>query len=157
MKKILMVCLGNICRSPMAEGIMKHHLEASGIEAYVDSAGTSGWHEGEPPDHRATITCRNHGIEISSQRSRPFAVSDFDRFDLIFAMDHENYRNLINMTDVQGDRAKVSMIMNVLHPGSNKAVPDPYFGGDEGFEVVFHMLDSAAQAIIRQHFQDETE
>ena len=148
-----MVCLGNICRSPMAEGILKHHLAKNGLKAVVDSAGTSAWHHGEPPDTRATITCRKKGINISDQRSRPFIYEDFDRFDLIFAMDHENYNNIIRLTDRPEHRAKVHMIMNMVNPGANRAVPDPYYGGNDGFNKVFCMLEDGAKSIIKQYIK----
>jgi protein-tyrosine phosphatase len=156
MKRVLMVCLGNICRSPMAEGILKEELSRRGIRVTVDSAGTSGWHAGEPPDERAIDICRKYGVEISGQRSRPFEYDDFDRFDLIFAMDSENYRNVLHLTDDPDDRSKVHLIMNVVHPGSNEAVPDPYYGGSDGFERVYRMLHEASEAIINTWLSDET-
>lgn len=151
-KKILMVCLGNICRSPMAEGILKHELAQRGLVARVDSAGTSGWHQGELPDERAIETCRRYGIDITDQRSRPFEAEDFDRFDLIYAMDQDNFRNILRMTNYEDHREKVHLIMNTVKPGANQSVPDPYYGGDSGFEKVYNMLKQAAEAIIAHHF-----
>jgi protein-tyrosine phosphatase len=148
---ILMVCLGNICRSPMAEGILKHELSKRGIDVLVDSAGTSAWHAGELPDDRAIETCQKHGIDLTDQRSRPFTLEDFDRFDLIFAMDQDNYRNIISMARNKIDREKVQMIMNTVTPGSNQPVPDPYYGGDAGFQKVFRMLTQASVSIIDQY------
>lgn len=138
----------------MAEGILKEKLKQRGIDAMVDSAGTSGWHEGELPDDRATETCQRYGIDITDQRSRPFDVSDFDQFDLIFAMDQENYKNLLRLTDDVTKHERVKMIMNEVKPGSNLSVPDPYYGGDDGFEMVFSMLDEASDAIINTYFPD---
>lgn len=148
MKKILMVCLGNICRSPMAEGILKHHLNKAGIDAYVDSAGTSAWHEGERPDSRAINECRKFGVNISSQRSRPFVSDDLETFDLIFAMDQENYNNILRHASSEDQKAKVHLIMNLVFPGKNIAVPDPYYGGDDGFTNVYIMLEKAAEKIV---------
>jgi protein-tyrosine phosphatase len=151
MKRILMVCLGNICRSPMAEGILKHHLAQHGIDAFVDSAGTSAWHAGEQPDHRAISTCKSYGIDISNQRSRPFDPADFNDFDLIFAMDQENYNTLRQIAPGEKEREKLKMIMNMVVPGRNLAVPDPYYGGDQGFHQVYEMLNLAAEAIVLKH------
>ncbi len=137
----------------MAEGILKHQLAIDGIEALVDSAGTSSWHHGERPDNRAILTCRKKGIDISDQRSRPFVYEDFEHFDLIFAMDHENYQNILRLTDKPEHRKKVHLIMNTLYPGSNRAVPDPYYGGDEGFNKVFKLLEDGAKAIINKHLR----
>lgn len=151
--KILMVCLGNICRSPMAEGILKNHLKKQGIKATVDSAGTTAWHEGEPPDDRSIEVCKKYGIDISEQKSRPFSIDDFDNFDLIFAMDSNNYLNINALSRNGKDLEKVLMIMNVPVPNSNRSVPDPYYGGRQGFEMVYKMLDEAAQAIINTYFK----
>jgi len=156
MKRVLMVCLGNICRSPMAEGILKHHLSLHGIRAIVDSAGTSGWHAGEPPDRRAISICKKYGVEISGQRSRPFELSDFGRFDLIFAMDSENYSTILQMTDDPALRSKVHLVMNTVRPGSNEPVPDPYYGGPDGFERVYRMLEEASEAIINTWLSDDS-
>lgn len=148
MQKVLMVCLGNICRSPVAEGIMKQKAIDYGIEIFVDSAGTSGWHEGSAPDERSSSNALKHGIDIRSQKSRPFKKEDFEKFDLIFAMDHSNYNNLVNICPVP-HLNKVKMILNESHPGKNKAVPDPYYTTD-GFEEVFQLLDEACETIAKK-------
>ena len=101
-----MVCLGNICRSPLAEGIMQHHARQNGLDWYVDSAGTGDWHVGQGPDKRSTATAENHGIDISGQKCRLFKVSDFDTFDLIFVMDKSNYADIIAKTRNAGDAKK---------------------------------------------------
>lgn len=147
--RILVVCLGNICRSPLAEGLLKKKAP-EGTE--IDSAGTSGFHYQEPPDPRMIRTARKHDIDIRSLRSRKFEIEDFDRFDLIYAMDAENLSNLKKMARNQHDLAKLDLILNELHPGSNSEVPDPYFGGDEGFEHVFSLLDKATDVIIEKYF-----
>ncbi|MEM6719093.1 MAG: low molecular weight protein-tyrosine-phosphatase [Bacteroidota bacterium] len=139
--KILMVCLGNICRSPLAEGILASKLDPT--KFMVDSAGTSGYHDGELPDRRSIKTAKAHGIDITYQRSRKFVKNDFQTFDFIFAMDQSNYDNIIRLAENQEDRAKVHMILNQISPNSNAEVPDPYYGGDQGFENVYQMLDEA--------------
>lgn len=143
-----MVCLGNICRSPMAEGILKKRLAGSDVQAFVDSAGTSGWHQGEAADERAIETCLKYGTDIRNQRSRPFSHDDFSRFDLIFVMDRENLRNVLALARTPEERRKVSLIMDLVHPGKKVDVPDPYYGGGDGFERVYRMLDEAAGRIV---------
>ncbi|MCX6182269.1 MAG: low molecular weight phosphotyrosine protein phosphatase [Bacteroidetes bacterium] len=148
MKKILMVCLGNICRSPVAEGVMKHHAQKQKLEIKVASAGTSGFHEGERPDKRSTSNAMLHGIDITNQRSRPVRKDDFENFDLVFAMDHSNYENLLALADAQYHH-KIKMILNESHPGENLPVPDPYFGND-GFEEVFQLINGACEIIAQK-------
>ncbi len=146
--KILMVCLGNICRSPMAEGILRSKTENVGIE--VDSAGTSNYHEGENPDPRAVLAMRKKGINIGNLVGRQFEVADFDRFDLIYAMDDKNYQNIVALAPTPAHAAKVKLILNELYPSSNRIVPDPFFGGPEGFEEVFTLLDEATDKILEK-------
>jgi protein-tyrosine phosphatase len=145
MKKILMVCLGNICRSPLAEGILQSKLPADFFE--IDSAGTAGYHVGELPDKRSIAVARKYGVDITNQRSRKFVKSDFKEFDLIFAMDESNYDNIISMVDDDKDVPKVKLILNELYPSEDRSVPDPYYGGDQGFENVYKMLDEACNNI----------
>ncbi|WP_237275364.1 low molecular weight protein-tyrosine-phosphatase [Tenacibaculum ovolyticum] len=145
MKKILMVCLGNICRSPLAEGILQSKLSADFFE--IDSAGTAGYHVGELPDKRSIAVARKYGVDITNQRSRKFVKSDFKEFDLIFAMDESNYDNIISMIDDSNDIPKVKLILNELYPSEDRSVPDPYYGGDQGFENVYKMLDEACENI----------
>ena len=146
-KKILMVCLGNICRSPLAEGILKAKVDASHI--MVDSAGTSAFHQGELPDPRSISTAKKNGIDITDQRSRPFTKDDFKNFDLIYAMDNSNKTNILNLANSPEDRAKVKLILNEIDPQSNGDVPDPYYGGDNGFDHVYTMLDTACDIIAQ--------
>ena len=146
--KVLMVCLGNICRSPLAEGILRKKLEERNLtHITVDSAGTSNYHTGECPDTRSMRNARSHGVDISGLKARQFTVEDFDGFDLIYAMDAANHGNIMQLARNEQDRQKVEMILNVLYPGSNMSVPDPYFGGDQGFENVFIMLDKTCEII----------
>ncbi|MBC8756118.1 low molecular weight phosphotyrosine protein phosphatase [Kordia sp. YSTF-M3] len=139
--KILMVCLGNICRSPLAEGILASKLDPT--KFMVDSAGTAGYHVGELADRRSIATAKQYGIDITYQRSRKFVRSDFQTFEYIFAMDQSNYNNILSLAKTAEDRSKVHLMLNQISPNSNAEVPDPYYGGDQGFENVFQMLDEA--------------
>ena len=146
-----MVCLGNICRSPLAEGIMREKIRQNGLPWEVDSAGTSAWHAGDAPDHRSVLIARDNHIDISRQCARPFVVADFDRFDHILVMDSSNYTEVSWQARHETDRQKISLIMEYARPGRNESVPDPYYGGADGFSNVFHMLDQACEAFIRLH------
>lgn len=146
--KILMVCLGNICRSPMADGLLRQKVEKCGLNVEVDSAGTSGYHIGEAPDQRMRATAKSFGVNIDSLRARQFESADFDRFDLIYAMDESNRENILKLARNESDRSKVRMILNEIYPGENMPVPDPYFGGSEGFTHVYDLLDRATDKII---------
>ncbi|GAB4258637.1 MAG: low molecular weight protein-tyrosine-phosphatase [Saprospiraceae bacterium] len=148
--KILMVCLGNICRSPLAEGILRKKIEERGLDWEVDSAGTGSWHIGEKPDPRSILTARKHGIDITYQRARQLQPADLDRFDLILAMDQSNYRDIMRFAISDDQKSKVHLIMNFHRPGNNEAVPDPYWD-DDGFEKVYRMLDEACDKLI-EHF-----
>lgn len=143
-----MVCLGNICRSPLAEGILQHKANKAGLNLVVDSAGTIATHEGELPDARSISTAHEHGVDITAQRSRPLRKKDFETYELIYVMDASNYTDVISLTDNEEQKSKVKMILNESHPGENRRVPDPYYGGDEGFENVYLMLDEACSVII---------
>ena len=147
--KILMVCLGNICRSPLAEGIMQNKIAQRGLEWSVDSAGTGAWHVGENPDQRSIEVANKYGVDITNQRSRQLSTSDLQEFDLIFAMDSSNYQNILKMASSAEEEQKVEMIMNVVKPGFNQNVPDPYYDND-GFELVFKMLDEACEKVIER-------
>ena len=145
--KILMVCLGNICRSPLAEGIMRSKLSEDFI---VDSAGTGGWHAGELPDKRSISTAKGRGLDITNQRARQFKKSDFDTFDHIFVMDNSNYKDVLALAPNEEAKSKVKLILNEIFPNENVDVPDPYYGGQDGFENVFDMLDKACEEIARK-------
>ncbi len=149
--KILMVCLGNICRSPIAEGILKSKIEKRGLPWTVDSAGTSSWHSGEQPDERAIAIAKKYGVDITYQRARQFSPYDFEKFDRIYAMDAGNYRDVLMLALSDEEKQKVEMILNESSPGSNKQVPDPYWN-DNGFDEVFKMLDDACEAIVKKYF-----
>ena len=149
MKSVLFVCLGNICRSPLAEGILRHKSEACGLKLKIDSAGTGHWHAGENPDKRATKTAQKHGIDISGLVARQIKAEDFDNFDWILVADAEVYGGTLAIARNESDKKKVDLIMNLVYPGSNMAVPDPYFGGMDGFEKVFDMLDKACNSLLK--------
>lgn len=142
--KILMVCLGNICRSPLAEGILQSKVSK---EVIVDSAGTSGFHQGELPDSRSIAVAKKYGIDLTNQRSRKFTSKDFDTFDVIYAMDYSNYRDIIALALTEEDKGKVKMILNESFLGEDRNVPDPYYGGEMGFENVYAMLEEACVKI----------
>jgi len=143
---ILMVCLGNICRSPLAEGIMKEKL-GNGV---IDSAGTISLHEGEQPDKRAVKTAASHGIDISKQKSRPITKADFENFDKIYCMDVDVYKDVISKARNEEQRQKVSLFLEALGDQKNTEVPDPYWGGMDDFENVFQLLDKGCDAILKQ-------
>lgn len=145
--KILMVCLGNICRSPLAEGILRHKSRHLNIE--VDSAGTGAWHSGEAPDKRSVAIAQKYGIDISGQRARLFLAEDFERFDRIYVMDQSNYKNVCRLAPNEQALAKVQLILNEIHPDKNLEVPDPYYGGHDGFEQVYQMLDQSCEQLLR--------
>lgn len=143
--KILMVCLGNICRSPLAEGILASKLPKNKFT--VDSAGTGSWHIGHAPDARSIAAAKNHNLDISSQRGRQFKVADFDDYDYIYVMDNSNYSDVLDLTDNPAYKSKVQIILNELYPKENVDVPDPYFGMTNGFEIVYAMLDEVCDII----------
>lgn len=144
--KILMVCLGNICRSPIAQGIMEAKIKAGGLDWEVDSAGTSGWHDGEQPDSRAIKTCRHYGIDISTQVSRKITPTDIHNFDLILVMDSSNYQDVIRLCQTDNQKSKVQLALNFSYPNKNMAVPDPYY--NDRFEEVYHLLDEAMTHVL---------
>jgi protein-tyrosine phosphatase len=148
--KILMVCLGNICRSPLAEGILQHKAKQHSLNWQIDSAGTSGWHASELPDKRSIAIAKKYGIDITYQRSRQFSPYDIEQFDIIYAMDASNFRDIKSMAQTTEELEKIKMILNETMPNQNRSVPDPYYD-DNGFEEVFQMLDKACDAIIEKY------
>ncbi len=150
--RILMVCLGNICRSPLAEGILQSKVNAT---IKVDSAGTAGYHVGHLPDDRSIAVAKKHGINISDQRCRKFTVNDFDTFNMIYVMDRGNYQEVLSLARDKYDEQKVQLILNEVSPGADQSVPDPYFGGDAGFENVYQLLDEACEIIAKKIENDE--
>ena len=144
-----MVCLGNICRSPLAEGILQSKLDANFFS--VDSAGTAAYHIGELPDQRSIAVAKKHGIDISNQKARKFNIKDFIEFDIIYAMDKENYQNLCSLAKNNTELQKVKMILDEVKPSQNLSVPDPYYGGDDGFQNVYQLLDEACEKISKNY------
>ena len=147
MTRILFVCLGNICRSPTAEGVMRRLVSEAGLEDQVeiDSAGTGGWHVGAPPDERATEAARRRGTELAGAARRFDPRRDFDRFDLIVAMDAENRRDLLALAPDEDARAKVRMFRS-----GDLDVPDPYYGGADGFDEVLDLVEEAARELLEE-------
>ena len=145
--KILMVCLGNICRSPLAEGILSSKGKHLKIE--VDSAGTAAYHIGKQPDIRSIEIANKYTIDLNQQRARQFSRADFDEFDIIYAMDTNNYAHLISLASSETERNKIRMILNEINPNAYQSVPDPYYGGENGFQDVYNMLDKACDKIIQ--------
>jgi protein-tyrosine phosphatase len=146
--KIVMVCLGNICRSPLAEGILASKLPKK--KFIVDSAGTGDWHVGHAPDKRSIAVAKKHKISIENQKGRQFSASDFDNFDYIYVMDSSNYANVIALAKSQEQKNKVKMILNELFPNENVDVPDPYYGLPNGFDTVYQMLDEVCDVISKK-------
>lgn len=151
--KVLMVCLGNICRSPLAEGILKHKARQRGLDWHVESAGTGAWHVGEAPDPRSQRIAQQYGIDISKQRAQQFSPYHIEMFDLIFAMDSSNYRDILRHAKTEEEQQKVELIMNMVEPGRNTAVPDPYYD-DHLYTTVYQMLDEACEKIIERFAKD---
>lgn len=140
-----MVCLGNICRSPLAEGILQSKLNPELFT--VDSAGTSSYHIGNKPDPRSISTAKKHNIDITKQRARQFTKQDFIDFDIIYAMDKSNFANIIALAENEAQHSKVKLILNESFPDKNLDVQDPYYGGDNGFEKVYTLLADASEKI----------
>lgn len=145
-----MVCLGNICRSPLAEGILAHKVKENGLNWEIDSAGTAAYHVGNLPDERSIEVANKYGIDLTNQRARQFKANDFKEFDVIYAMDTENYNNILNLAKYETEEQKVKLILNEIEPDSNSSVPDPYYGGEEGFENVYQMLDLACEEVLNK-------
>jgi protein-tyrosine phosphatase len=146
--KILMVCLGNICRSPLAEGLLKSKVDPKKV--LVESAGTGDWHIGQLPDKRSIKVAEEHGLDITDQRGRQFNTADFDRFDMIFVMDNSNYEDVLALARNEEDQKKVHLILNEVFPNDDLDVPDPYMGGESGFKNVYDMLDQATDKIAER-------
>lgn len=146
--KILFVCLGNICRSPLAEGILKKKFEDLNISGVIHSAGFEPYHEGQHPDPRSVSTARKHDINITNKVARLFDVEDFENYDKIFVMDSMNYADVMRVARNDQDKEKVDYLLNMSSPGANDEVPDPYYGGADGFDRVYDMMDLACDRII---------
>lgn len=148
MQKILFVCLGNICRSPLAEGIMLHLNEKHQLNWTIDSAGTSNFHVGEAPDKRTIANAKKNGVDLTTLRARQFNADDFEKFDRIYVMDKSNLSNVLALAKNEDHRSKVDLLLNVIEDNEVTEVPDPYFGGEEGFEKVFQLVWHACEKLI---------
>lgn len=155
MQKILFVCLGNICRSPVAEGIMLHLINEHKLhdKLQVDSAGTAGYHIGEAPDPRTIKNAKKNGVDLSKLRARRFSHTDFESFDKIYVMDESNYRDLVSMTKDKDHRARIDYLLNAPFAGKNLPVPDPYYGQEQHFEEVFQLVYKACQKLVEPHIK----
>ncbi len=148
--KILFVCLGNICRSPLAEGILKKKFAENNIKGTIHSAGFEPYHEGQHPDPRSVSTAGKHDIDISSKVARLFSVEDFDYYDKILVMDAMNHADVMRLARNEEDKRKVDYLLNMISEGSNDEVPDPYYGGPSGFDKVYDMMDRACDRIVKE-------
>lgn len=152
--RILMVCLGNICRSPLAEGILQQKAFEKRLNWTVESAGTGNWHVGEPPHHLSQKVAKLNGVDISRQRARQFRKDDFEQFDFIYVMDSSNYTDVKRMAANSFDEHKIDLLLNELYAGENRAVPDPWFGEEEGYHAVFELIDRACDKIIEKFVKE---
>jgi protein-tyrosine phosphatase len=149
--KILMVCLGNICRSPLAEGILHHKVQQEGLSWIIDSAGTNGYHVGEAPHRLSQKVALLNGIDISHQRSRRFTAADFREYDKIYAMAEDVIEEMQRIARKDFEATKVDLLMNELHPGRNMDVPDPWYGTEPGYHEVFAMINQACDKIVEKY------
>lgn len=149
--RILMVCLGNICRSPLAEGVLQHKAWKAGFNWSVESAGTGAWHAGEPPHELSCKVARQNGIDISKQRARQFVKEDIENFDFIYVMDSSNYNDVKKISGELFDDRKIDLLLNASFASENRNVPDPWNGKEDGYHKVFEMIDKACERIIRKY------
>lgn len=149
--RVLMVCLGNICRSPMADGWLRHKVKQYNLVMEVDSAGTANYHVGEKPDHRMRKLSMEYGVSIDELRARQFTVADFDNYDIIFAMDKSNEKNILRLARNEQDKEKVRLFLNELYPNQDLEVPDPYYGTELNFKEVIELLDQATNAFLKNN------
>ncbi len=149
--KILMVCLGNICRSPIAEGVLKHKAKENGLDWVIDSAGTESLHAGEAPHKFSQKVCTAHGIDISHQRARKFIAADIEQYDIIYALAADVYREIQRIAGPDADMSKVKYFLNELHPGKNESVTDPWYGTEEGYLPVYEQINTTCNEIIKKY------
>lgn len=145
-----MVCLGNICRSPMADGLLRRKVKEQNLNVLVDSAGTANYHIGSPPDHRMIKTAKSRGTDIQNLSARQFSKKDFQDFDLIYVMDESNLSNVIKLSSNSFEQQKVKLILEELYPSGSIRVPDPYYGSMQDFMDVYDLLDKATDVIIEK-------
>lgn len=147
--RVLFVCLGNICRSPLAEGAFRAEAETLGLDVTVDSAGTGGWHHGEPPDPRAIAVARRNGVDISGLKARQVKADDFRSFTHIYGLDHDNLRGLLQVAPFDAT-AEVGLLLNLVEGHAGRAVADPYYGDDAGFDVTWNEVVLGARALAKR-------
>ena len=148
--KILMVCLGNICRSPLAEGILQQKANAAGLQWKIDSAGTNGYHVGEAPHHLSQKVARKNGVDISSQLARKFSADDFEKFDKIYVMAADVLHDVKQISGHAFKPEKISFFLDAMYPGENRDVPDPWYGDDDGYDEVYEMINATCTKMIEQ-------
>ena len=149
--KILMVCLGNICRSPIAEGVLRHKIAQHGLDWEVASAGTYSYHIGAPPHKHSQRVCKLNGVDISSQRARKFTAADFERYDKIYAMAGDVYEEILQIAGSKVIKSKLDFFLNELESGCDGSVPDPWYGEEEGYAPVYELIEKACEAIIKKY------
>lgn len=148
---ILMVCLGNICRSPIAEGVLKHKAHEQGLKWTIESAGTESYHIGEAPHQFSQKVCVANGVDISSQRARQFTRADLRRYDKIYALSEDVVGEIRKIAGVTADLTKVSLLLSEVENGSERSVPDPWYAGEEGYLPVYDLIDTACESIVRKY------
>ncbi len=149
--RILMVCLGNICRSPLAEGVLKDKAWKAGLNWSIESAGTGAWHAGQSPHQLSIKVAKMNGVDICRQRARQFVKEDFQQYDFIYVMDSSNYIDVKQISGKLWKEEKVDLLLNELYPGENRNVPDPWYGKEDGFHKVYEMIDKACNKIIQKY------
>lgn len=149
--RILVVCLGNICRSPIAEGVLRHMAQQQGLDWTVHSAGTNGYHTGEAPHRHSQAVCKTHGIDISAQRARRFAASDIDKYDLIYAMATDVMDDIRYQSGRKMDTSKVKLFLDESDPGKGASVPDPWYGNEDGYLPVYQLIEKTCAVIIEKY------
>jgi protein-tyrosine phosphatase len=149
--KILMVCLGNICRSPLAEGILQHKAKSAGLQWQIDSAGTNSYHIGQPPHKLSQKVAKLNGVDICSQRARKFVKEDLDMYDKIYAMADDVIDDMKQIARHKFDPSKVDLFLNELYPGKYMSVPDPWYGTEPGYHEVYKLIDKTCEAIIQKY------
>lgn len=148
---ILMVCLGNICRSPIAEGIMQNKILVNNLNWIVDSAGTESYHIGEPPHRFSQKVCQKHSIDISKQRARQFVVKDFKKYDKIYCMSEDVYNIIKHQSGIGFDRTKISLFLDELYPGERRSVPDPWYGEEKDYGIIYDLINRTCEKIISKY------
>ena len=149
--RILFVCLGNICRSPIAEGVLRHYIKEHDLDWEVASAGTESYHVGSAPHKYSQKICRINGIDISTQKAKRFRLSDLEEYDKIYTMSEDVYDEIVAMAGSEADISKLELFLNELKPGSNASVPDPWYGNEEGYKPVYDMIAETCRVIINKY------